>query len=203
MFTGIVTDVGKVRGITKAEGQDTLLEIETAYAPDTMDIGASIACNGICLTVIDKGIKQGNWFSVEASQETLDCTTMGSWEAGDEINLERSLKAGDEMGGHIVSGHVDGIGRIAGIEDVDGSKKFRFQMPDELARFVAAKGSIAINGISLTVNTVDKNYFEVNIIPHTQEVTALRNADIGHKVNLEIDMLARYVARLKDYDNES
>ncbi len=191
MFTGIITDVGRVREIERAG--DVHLTIETAFDLEKVEIGASIACSGICLTVVSKGDKA---FKVTASQETLDCTNMADWQADSGINLERSLKVGDEIGGHIVSGHVDGVGTIAGKTPEGESIRYQFDAPDELSRFIASKGSIAINGVSLTVNEVEGNRFGVNLIPHTLEQTTFGRAEVGDRVNLEIDMLARYVARL-------
>ncbi|MGK2739590.1 riboflavin synthase [Tepidicaulis sp. LMO-SS28] len=199
MFTGIVTDMGRIRSIEKKG--DTRLVIETAYDAATIDLGASISCDGCCLTVIERG-KDGdqNWFAVEASQETLDCTALGNWKEGTRINLERALKVGDELGGHIVSGHVDGVGRIADIRPEGDSMRFTFEAPDDLKKFIAEKGSVTLNGTSLTVNEVQGNRFGVNIIPHTQAVTTWGAAKAGDAVNLEIDMLARYVARLRQED---
>lgn len=204
MFTGIVSDVGRVRLIEKRG--DTRFVIDTAYNPDSMLIGASIACSGCCLTVVEKGTdKDQNWFAVDASGETLSCTVLGEWKVGTPINLERALKAGDELGGHIVSGHVDGIGEIVDIRDDGDSKRFVFEAPEGLGQFIASKGSVTIDGTSLTVNEVEdvvdganagNTRFGVNIIPHTQTVTTWGQARSGQKVNLEIDMLARYVARL-------
>ncbi|NIJ39954.1 riboflavin synthase [Parvibaculum indicum] len=203
MFTGIVTDIGTVRAVEKRG--DTRFVIATAYDPAGIDMGASIACSGCCLTVVDKGTDGGNWFAVDASAETLDCTVLGGWKEGTRINLERALKAGDELGGHIVSGHVDGVGRIVVIRDEGDSKRFTFEAPASLARYIASKGSITINGTSLTVNEVEDQadgtcHFGVNIIPHTQEVTTWGGAREGDAINLEIDMLARYVARLAEKD---
>ena len=207
MFTGIVTDIGTVRSIEKRG--DTRFVIATNYDPDTIDMGASIACSGCCLTVVDKGREAagnfGNWFAVDASAETLDCTVLGGWKEGTRINLERALKAGDELGGHIVSGHVDGVGRIVSIRDDGDSRRFTFEAPADLARYIASKGSVTLNGTSLTVNEVEDRadgtcHFGVNIIPHTQEVTTWGDAREGDAINLEIDMLARYVARLAEKD---
>lgn len=194
MFTGIITDIGTVRAVTKAG--DTRFEIATSYDLATVDLGASIACNGCCLTVIEKG--QG-WFAIEASAETLSKTTLGGWNAGTRINLERALKIGDELGGHIVSGHVDGIGEILSITPEGDSKRFRIRVPGALARMIAPKGSVAVDGTSLTVNEVESDVFGVNIIPHTQAVTTWGKMVAGQPVNIEIDMLARYVARLTEY----
>jgi riboflavin synthase len=194
MFTGIITDIGTVRAVRKAG--DTRFEITTGYDLGTVDMGASIACNGCCLTVIEKG---PDWFAIQASAETLSKTTLGDWATGTRINLERALKIGDELGGHIVSGHVDGLGEIVSITPEGDSQRFRFRVPHELARFIAPKGSVAIDGTSLTVNEVEGNVFGVNIIPHTQTVTTWGTMKVGQRVNIEIDMLARYVARLTEY----
>tara|TARA_R110000824_G_scaffold399843_1_gene606060 strand:+ start:146645 stop:147256 length:612 start_codon:yes stop_codon:yes gene_type:complete len=201
MFTGIVSDVGRVRSVEKRG--DTRFVIETIYEPDSMALGASIACSGCCLTVVEKGNDNGaNWFAVDASAETLDCTVLGSWTTGTRINLERALKAGDELGGHIVSGHVDGVGSIIDIRSDGDSKRFTFEAPDGLGKFIAAKGSVTLDGTSLTVNEVEdvsgRTRFGVNIIPHTQSVTTWGEAKVGQRINLEIDMLARYVARLAE-----
>jgi len=199
MFTGIVTDIGRIR--TVEPRGDTRFVIETVYDPDTIAMGASIACSGCCLTVVDKG-RDGvqNWFAVDASQETLNCTILGDWRAGTPVNLERALKVGDELGGHIVSGHVDGVGVITGIATEGDSRRFSFNIPKELAKFVAPKGSITLNGTSLTVNEVSGTSFGVNIIPHTQQVTLWGFAKTGDRINVEIDVLARYVARLNEED---
>lgn len=194
MFTGIITDIGTVRAIAKAG--DTSFEIATSYDLADVDMGASIACNGCCLTVIAKG---PDWFAVQASGETLSKTTLGNWERGTRINLERALKLGDELGGHIVSGHVDGTGHIVAITPDGESRRFRIQVPLALARFIAPKGSVAVDGTSLTVNEVDGADFGVNIIPHTQAVTTWSDMKVGQAVNIEIDMLARYVARLAEF----
>jgi riboflavin synthase len=202
MFTGIVTDIGKVRSVEKAG--DTRFVIETAYDPDGIAIGASIACGGACLTVIEKGPAEGpegrtrGWFAVEASAETLGCTSLGDWKAGTCINLERSLKVGDEIGGHIVSGHVDGVGKIKAMVSDGDSVRYTFEAPLDLMALIAPKGSITVEGVSLTVNEVEDQTFGVNLIPHTQSVTSLGNNKVGDAVNLEIDVLARYVARLRD-----
>ena len=194
MFTGIVTDIGTVRAIVKRG--DTRFEIASAYDAAGIDLGASIACNGCCLTVIEKG---PGWFAIEASAETLSKTTLGTWGEGTRINLERALKVGDELGGHIVSGHVDGVGEIVSITPEGDSRRLRFRVPRDLARFIASKGSVAIDGTSLTVNEVEDCDFGVNIIPHTQAVTTWGHARPGQAVNIEIDMLARYVARLAEF----
>ncbi len=194
MFTGIITDIGTVRAIAKRG--DTRFEIATGYDVANIAIGASIACSGCCLTVIEKG---ADWFAVEVSAETLSKTNLGGLGQGTRINLERSLKVGDELGGHIVSGHVDGLGEILSITPDGGSQRYRISVPDDLARFIAPKGSIAIDGTSLTVNEVERNVFGVNIIPHTQSVTTWGSMRQGQRVNIVIDMLARYVARLTEF----
>ncbi len=191
MFTGIVTDVGRVRSV--ANSGDTRFEIATAYDMGGVEIGASIANSGVCLTVIETG---PDWFAVQASGETLSKTTLGAWREGTRMNLERALKVGDELGGHIVSGHVDGVGEVVAIRDEGESKRFVFKVPEALKNFMAPKGSVAVDGVSLTVNEVEGDTFGVNIIPHTQQVTLFGDYRVGTKVNLEIDMLARYVARL-------
>lgn len=191
MFTGIVTDMGEVRSI-EVRG-DRRIAIATAYDVRSIAVGASIACSGACLTVVEK---DADWFAVDVSAETLSRTTLGTWRLGTPVNLERSLKAGDEMGGHIVLGHVDGVGEIVAREPIGDSARFVFAAPDNLARFIAEKGSIALDGISLTVNRVDGREFEVNVIPHTLGCTTFGAARPGDSVNLEIDVLARYVARL-------
>ncbi len=197
MFTGIVTDLGEVRAIEQRG--DTRFVISTAQDTTKIDMGASIACSGVCLTVVDKGTDdRGGWFAVDASAETLSLTSLGDWQEGSSINLERSLRVGDELGGHIVSGHVDGTAEITAIEAEGDSKRFSFEVPQRLAKFVAAKGSVALDGVSLTVNEVAGNSFGVNLIPHTQEVTTFGGSQVGDKVNLEIDVLARYVARLAE-----
>ena len=193
MFTGIVTDFGEVRQVVSGAGRETRFEIATHYDLATIAIGASIAHNGVCLTVVDKG---ADWYAIEASAETLSKTTMGTWRQGSRINLERALAVGDELGGHIVSGHVDGVARVAAIRPDNQSLRFTFEAPADLARFVAPKGSVALDGVSLTVNEVDGRNFGINIIPHTQAVTTFGTLRENDVVNMEIDMLARYVARL-------
>ena len=197
MFTGIITDVGRVASVSGSG--DTRFEIETVYEPDSIDLGASIACSGVCLTVIEKGTRDDkHWFAVEASKETLDVTTAGDWQTGHSLNLERALKLGDELGGHIVSGHVDALAEIVNIRPEGDSQRFTFRAPKDIMRFVAPKGSITLDGTSLTVNEVDGDTFGVNLISHTQSVTSWGASRAGDRVNLEIDVLARYVARLKD-----
>lgn len=194
MFTGIVTDIGRVRAVNTESG-DRHFEIETRFDMDDVALGASIACAGACLTVVDKG---PGWFAVDVSAETLSRTTLGDWTVGSRMNLERSLKVGDELGGHIVLGHVDGVGTVASRGHAGDSLRLEFEAPAALARFIAEKGSITIDGVSLTVNAVDGRRFEVNIIPHTQRETTLGTLEAGARVNLEIDVLARYVARLNE-----
>lgn len=197
MFTGIVTDIGQITSLTPGSKEgDRRFVVRTRHDMTPIAIGASIACSGCCLTVIEKG---ADWFAVEASGETLDKTHLGDWQQGRRINLELSLKLGDELGGHLVYGHVDGVGSIVSMTPEGGSVRFVFEAPAELARFVASKGSIAVDGISLTVNEVDGNRFGVNIISHTQAVTTLGTAQPGQRVNLEVDMLARYVQRLLEH----
>ncbi len=193
MFTGIITDVGRVRALERRG--DTRIEIATAYDTGGIEIGASIACHGICLTVVDKG---DDWFAVDVSAETMACTSLGGWQVGTAINLERALRVGDELGGHIVSGHVDGVASVVERRAEGDSVRFTFEAPAELARFLAPKGSVALDGASLTVNEVAGNRFGVNIIPHTQQRTTFGAADVGARINLEVDVLARYVARLED-----
>jgi riboflavin synthase len=197
MFTGIVSALGIVREIKElSAAQDMRLVIGTPWH-DTASIalGASIACSGCCLTAVEVG---ADYFAVDASSETLSCTTLGTWRVGSRVNLERSLRMGDELGGHLVSGHVDGVGEVLSIIPEAGSLRYQFRLPDGLARFVASKGSVAIEGVSLTVNRVEGAEFGVNIIPHTAENTTFSAMSPGQPVNIEIDLLARYVARLRD-----
>ena len=195
MFTGIVTDLGKIRSIEKRG--DTRIEIETSYDMDDVDIGASIACSGPCLTVIEKG---PGWFAVEASAETLERTALGDWQVGTPVNLERAMRIGDELGGHIVSGHVDAVATIVAMEPEGDSVRFVFETPEAFAKYVAPKGSICLDGVSLTVNEVQDSRFGVNIISHTQAVTTFGSRKVGDRVNMEIDTIARYVARLLGKD---
>lgn len=194
MFTGIVTDIGRVREVRETD-RDRRYEIETAWDTAGIDLGASISHAGCCLTVTEKG---PGWFAVEVSNETLSKTTLGGWKAGDDANLERAAKLGDEMGGHVVSGHVDGLGRVVSITPEGGSHRVEVEAPAPLHRYIAAKGSITVDGVSLTVNAVEGQIFSLNIIPHTWEVTTLGRLKIGDPVNLEIDMLARYLARWQE-----
>lgn len=191
MFTGIITDLGAVRAVTA--GGDTRIEISTGYDMRDVPPGASICCSGVCLTVIDKG---ESWFAVTVSGETLSRTTIGQWRTGTPVNLERALRVGDELGGHIVSGHVDGLAIVRSVVPEGDSRRFVFEAPLQLRRFVAEKGSVALDGVSLTVNALDGDGFGINIIPHTWNVTSFGSLQVGDRVNLEIDMLARYVARL-------
>lgn len=196
MFTGIVTDVGRVTALHR--GGDLRARIATRYDVAGLDLGASIACDGVCLTVVARGTEPAPWFEVQVSAETIARTNLGDWAEGREINLERALKVGDELGGHIVSGHVDGTARIVEMQDEGDSTRVVFEAPADLARFIAPKGSIALDGTSLTVNEVDGRRFGVNLIPHTKTVTTWGRAQPGQRVNIEIDTLARYVARLAE-----
>ena len=194
MFTGIITDIGSVRSVRKSG--DLRIEIETSYDISTIDLGASIACNGVCLTVVEKTEK---CFSVDVSAESVSLTNASIWSAGSLLNLERALKVGDELGGHIVAGHVDGTAEIIALYEEGDSTRVKLRAPDLLARFIAPKGSVALNGTSLTVNEVDGTEFGINFIPHTKASTTWGDAIVGDRVNLEIDTLARYVARLNDW----
>ena len=203
MFTGIVTDMGEVRSLEQAG--DLTARIGTGYDTSGIEIGASIACDGVCLTVIDRGRDAtGGWFEVQVSAETLSKTNIGAvggkggWQAGHRVNLERALKVGDELGGHIVSGHVDGLAEVVAMRDEGDSTRVTLRAPEALARFIAPKGSVALNGTSLTVNEVDGCEFGINFIPHTKEVTTWGGVEVGDRINLEIDTLARYVARLAE-----
>ena len=198
MFTGIITDIGRVRSVAQTD-RDRRYEIETAWNTDGIDLGASISNAGCCLTVTEKGHDaRGGWFAVEVSNETLSKTTLGGWRTGDGVNLERAAKLGDEMGGHVVSGHVDGLGRVVSITPEGGSHRIEVEAPAPLHRYIAAKGSITVDGVSLTVNAVEGQVFSLNIIPHTWDVTTLGRLKVGDPVNLEIDMLARYLARWQE-----
>lgn len=193
MFTGIITDVGEIVDLQQ-EG-DLRARIKTAYPTDQIDMGASIASDGVCLTVIDLGT---NWYDVQISAETLQATNLGAWTIGKRVNLERALRVGDELGGHIVSGHVDGVAEVVLVSDEGGSTRVQMRAPAALSRFIAPKGSVALNGTSLTVNEVQGDIFGINFIPHTKTVTTWGDVTLGDQVNLEIDTLARYVARLAD-----
>jgi riboflavin synthase len=197
MFTGIITGIGRVEAVV--DRGDRILRIACDCDCASIDLGASIACSGICLTVIDR---QDGWFEVAASAETMAVTTLGDWRVGHQINLERALRLGDELGGHIVSGHVDGLALIVAVTPQGGSHEVWLEVPPALARFVAPKGSVALDGVSLTVNGVDGNRFSVNIIEHTWAVTCWGAMSVGVKMNMEIDMLARYVARLVNVDRD-
>lgn len=194
MFTGIVTDVGRVRAVRETN-RDLRFEVETKFDLATVDIGASISHAGCCLTVVEKA---DGWFAVEVSGETLSLTTLGDWVEGRLVNLERAARVGDELGGHIVSGHVDGIGVVTSVSSEGGSHRVQVRVPRPLHRFIAPKGSITIEGVSLTVNEVQDDVFGVNLIPHTWDVTTLGSLVVGGRVNLEIDMLARYLARWRE-----
>jgi riboflavin synthase len=193
MFTGIITDVGRI--VAAEQRGDLRLRIACGYDMATVDLGASIACSGVCLTVAGKG---DDWFEVDLSAETLSRSAPGMWEAGRRLNLERSLKLGDELGGHIVTGHVDGVGEVVVTEPVGDSTRVLIEAPAELARYIAGKGSVAVDGVSLTVNAVDGGRFELNIIPHTARQTNFGDLAVGRRVNLEIDILARYLGRMLD-----
>ncbi|WP_426042274.1 riboflavin synthase [Brevundimonas sp. TWP2-3-4b1] len=199
MFTGIITDIGRVRSVAQT-ARDRRYEVETAWDVSGIDLGASISHGGVCLTVVEKSARPegGGWFAVEVSGETLDRTTLGEWSAGTPVNLERATRVGDELGGHIVSGHVDGLGTVVEITPEGGSHRIVIEAPAPLHRFIAAKGSITVDGVSLTVNAVDGRRFGLNIIPHTWEATTLGALKVGSAVNLEIDMLARYLARWQE-----
>ena len=198
MFTGIITDIGTVTSVEQRG--DLRMVITCNYDMDSVAIGASIACSGVCLTVVDKG---EGWFSIDASAETISRTARGLWQNGARLNLERALKVGDELGGHIVTGHVDGIGQIIASDPIGDSWKVVVSAPAALAPYIAAKGSITVDGISLTVNEIEDQsdqtaHFTLNIIPHTAEMTTLDSVHVGREVNLEIDVLARYLKRMED-----
>ncbi|WP_299625052.1 riboflavin synthase [uncultured Tateyamaria sp.] len=193
MFTGIVTDIGTITDLTQ-EG-DLRARIATSYDTNGIDMGASIASDGVCLTVVDLG---PDWYDVQISAETVSKTNVSAWVVGKRVNLERALRVGDELGGHIVSGHVDGVAEVVSVVDEGDSTRVQLRAPDDLARFIAPKGSVALNGTSLTVNEVQGAVFGINFIPHTKEVTTWRDVAVGDAVNLEIDTLARYVARLAE-----
>jgi riboflavin synthase len=200
MFTGIVTDIGEVTALAPtAQGQLHRLRIACRYDRATIADGASIACNGVCLTVVASGVENGRtWFDVDAAAETLGMTTAKHWKAGTRLNLEQALKIGDELGGHIVAGHADGIASIVARDDLPEMARFELRTTRELARFVAPKGSVTLDGVSLTVNTVQDVAFSVLIIPHTLNVTTLSAWKAGSEVNIEVDLMARYAARLAE-----
>mmetsp|Transcript_23304 Transcript_23304/g.40390 ORF Transcript_23304/g.40390 Transcript_23304/m.40390 type:complete len:199 (-) Transcript_23304:1112-1708(-) len=193
MFTGIVTDIGTITDLTQ-EG-DLRARIATGYDTSGIDMGASIASDGVCLTVVDLG---PDWYDVQISAETVSKTNLSAWVVGKRVNLERALRVGDELGGHIVSGHVDGVAEVVSVVDEGDSTRVQLRAPDDLAKFIAPKGSVALNGTSLTVNEVQGAIFGINFIPHTKEVTTWGDVAVGDAVNLEIDTLARYVARLAE-----
>jgi riboflavin synthase len=199
MFTGIVSDLGEIIEVQEKAENLRRLTIGCSYNPDSIEIGASIACSGACLTVVERGIR-GNrsFFAVDAAAETLRLTTAGTWRAGTKLNLERALRLGDELGGHMVSGHVDGVAELIARDDFVDSSGLTFRVPAELARFIAPKGSVALDGISLTVNEVKGDTFSVLLIPHTLKVTTFGALQVGARVNLEVDQIARYAARLLD-----
>ena len=194
MFTGIITDIGTIRSVEQRG--DLRIEIATGYDVTTVDMGASIACDGVCLTVVEK---TSDSFCVDVSAESAGLTNIGEWKTGRLVNLERALKVGDELGGHIVSGHVDGVAEIVALRDEGDSTRVTLRAPEALAKFIAPKGSVALNGTSLTVNEVNGTDFGINFIPHTKAVTTWGSTAVGDRVNLEIDTLARYVARLQDW----
>lgn len=200
MFTGIVTDIGKVESVTPLD-EGVRLRVATAYDPATIDIGASISHSGVCLTVtaLPEEGANGRWFEVEAWEEALRLTTIAGWSAGTHVNLERALKIGDELGGHIVSGHIDGTAEILSVEAEGEATRFRLNAPEHLARFVAPKGSVALDGTSLTVNAVNGTEFDVLLIRHSLEVTTWGDRKAGDRVNFEVDTMARYAARLADF----
>ena len=193
MFTGIVTDIGFIKSVDN--DKETRLKVATSYEMMSIEMGASICCSGICLTVLEKGL---DWFVVEASEETLSKTTLREWRAGSRVNLERALKIGDELGGHIVYGHVDGVSQLTDVKVVGESASMTFKAPEDLKCFIAKKGSVTLDGVSLTVNKVEDCTFTINVIPHTLQVTTIGELECGDGVNLEIDVLARYVFRFQE-----
>ncbi|HEX5509597.1 MAG TPA: riboflavin synthase [Pseudolabrys sp.] len=197
MFTGIVTDVGEVRSVKPRADNLHRITISCRYPRTALVEGASIACSGVCMTVVSAGEEDGRrWFAVDAAAETLSLTTVGGWHHGARVNLERALKIGDELGGHLVSGHVDGIAKVIAREDMTEMSRIALRAPDALARFIATKGSVTLDGVSLTVNAVEGDTFSVLIIPHTLKATTLDTFHVGQDVNLEVDQMARYAARL-------
>jgi len=197
MFTGIVTDIGRVAEVTPVP-HGRRLRMATSYDAASIALGASIACAGVCLTVVDRGDGGGSWFDVEVSPETLARTVLGSWTVGTRVDLERSLRIGDELGGHIVTGHVDGVARIVAREDEAAWAKLSVEAPPDLAKFIAEKGSVALDGVSLTVNGVRGSIFDLMLIPHTLAVTTFGERKAGDALNLEVDLMARYAARLAE-----
>ena len=195
MFTGIITDIGTIVGLEQAG--DLRARVQTSYETDSIDLGASIASDGVCLTVVELG---PDWYDVQISAETVSKTNIARWRKGTRVNLERALRVGDELGGHIVSGHVDGVAQVVAVQDEGDSTRVSLRAPDELARFIAPKGSVALNGTSLTVNDVEGPVFGINFIPHTKQATTWGAVAVGDQVNLEIDTLARYVARLAEME---
>jgi len=197
MFTGIITDIGRITALEQRG--DLRARIACGYDIGGVDLGASIACDGVCLTVVAKGSDPQGWFDVDISAESVSKTNLSVWAVGRRVNLERALKVGDELGGHIVSGHVDGVATVIAMQDEGDSTRVTLRAPDTLARFIAPKGSVALNGTSLTVNGVDGCDFGINFIPHTKEMTTWGDVAVGDRINLEIDTLARYVARLAEF----
>ena len=198
MFTGIISDIGTI--LELEQRGDLRVRIGCSYDLDSIDVGCSICCNGICLTVIECGNTETTYFDVEISSETISKTNTQHWIIGTELNLERALRLGDELGGHIVSGHVDGVVKVLKIEDQGDSTKVKFEIPEPLAKFCASKGSVSLNGTSLTINDVEESSFSVNLISHTKLQTNWKLVRVNDEINLEVDTLARYVSRLKEYD---
>lgn len=199
MFTGIVTDIGEISDVRDLAGDLRRFVIACSFDRETIALGASIACSGVCLTVVETGLSGGRtWFAVDAAAETISLTTVRSWQKGTKINLERSLKIGDELGGHLVSGHVDGLATVLDRADLTDQARFRLAAPQDLSRFIAKKGSVALDGVSLTVNEVDGHEFSVLVIPHTLQVTTVGGWQKDRAINLEIDVMARYAARLME-----
>lgn len=199
MFTGLISDVGRIERI-ETKGALRRMRVTSRYKPDSIALGASIACNGPCLTVVASGAEDGgSWFDVEVGAETLARTTAESWIVGTTLNLERSLKIGDELGGHIVTGHVDGVAEIIAVDPFDGMSRFAIRAPDQLARFIAEKGSIALDGTSLTVNSIEGSILSVLLIPHSLAATTWGERGVGDRLNLEVDLMARYAARLSSF----
>ncbi len=202
MFTGIITDIGRVASLTKSPDGMTA-RIDTRYPVDSIEIGCSICCSGCCLTVVKFGPGDtGSWFDIDISNESLAMTTLGTWEEGSPVNLERAVTLSMELGGHLVTGHVDGLARIAGLEKDGDSVRFDIEAPVDLAGFIARKGSVTLDGVSLTVNGVEGTRFSINLIPHTLDATIWGKKAVGDQVNLEVDLIARYVARLFEYQTD-